>query len=125
MKLKITKEFRDYATGIQLDQAKAYIKNWQRDTEDEKTELDQAAALAAHAVGCGIVLKYDFELSRNSRLWDDETGTTDIWLTVYALGDDDFCIVGAYISDIWSYCPDYKDDILQHMYIRRYKKVGA
>lgn len=128
MKVRITKETKKWMTLEQAPIAHQIIKN----EKDDETTAAEYAEMAIRAVYFGSawgveVLKADASIAGNCRICDqysDESGTLDIWIdTTVCVNDNEFIIIGAYLSDIWQITGSFDQEIVSHMYIRRFKEV--
>lgn len=128
MKIKITSETKQWLTLAELPYAQNIIESYKDWTKDDVEWYAQLASrIASGANVCFQILKTDFEIAGNGRIWDNyETGSgrLDIWMNVYAyspyVGFYDF---GCYISDIDNSTGENGDEIRNHMYIRAFKEV--
>ena len=75
------------------------------------------------------VLKADASIAGNCRICDqysDESGTLDIWIDATAcVNNNEFIIIGAYLSDIFQISNNYEDnqELIPYMYVRRFKEI--
>ena len=125
MRVKLEKDYRQYSTLEQLEQARNVIK---AEKEDEETVAGWAKYAVMEALKdtghCDReILQAEATTARNGRIWDqygDGTGTMDVWIKATARTSEGFIEIGAYLSDIWqSGVTDYR----QHMYIERYGRI--
>ena len=123
MKVKFEKDYKQYYTIKDLDQAKLVI---QYEKDDEETAAGWAEYAIKEALKdsmeyCDEVIRASAETSRNCRIWDaygEGTGSMDVWIAALAKTSEGFIEVGAYLSDIWqSGAEPYK----HQMIIKQYK----
>ena len=122
MKVKFGPEQKKYITVAQLPAVRSIIESMRE--ENLKDYAEMAANIARGFGGSMEILKAEAEIARNARVWNalgDETENLDIWISVYAFNDyDGFYAIGVYITDLWAYHYDIRDEILSHMWIRHY-----
>lgn len=128
MKVRLEDDYRKLYTLEELDQAKAVIQyEKEYDAESVKNWAEMAAREALKdSTDCIMkVIEADARTGRNHRAWErygDDTGSMDVWIEATVRTWEGFLVIGAYLSDIWD---TGGTDYRQHMYIERFKKVGA
>ena len=95
-------------------------------TVEKYAEMAVRAAFNGNTFGIEV-LKSSASIARNGRVWNlygDGSGTLDIWIdATVCVNDNEFIIIGAYLSDIWQITGSFDQEIVSHMYIRRFKEV--
>lgn len=128
MKVRLTKEAKKWLTLEQAPIAHQIIKG----EKENETIAAEYAEMVIRAVYFGSVwdvevLKSSASIARNGRVWNlygDGSGTLDIWIdATVCVNDNEFIIIGAYLSDIWQITGSFDQEIVSHMYIRRFKEV--
>ncbi len=76
--------------------------------------------------GKANVFEAKAEVAKNGRAWDlyfNGSEDFDVWIEFKAFNEfhRKFCIVGAYLSDVWQIGGD--EDIKKYMYIRTFEEV--
>lgn len=122
MKIKFTAEQKKYITVAELPEVKKIIADMKEDT-GLKDYAEIAARIVSRDNG-NEILKAEAEIAKNNRIFNrytDESGTLDIWLTVYAFNSyKGFYTIGAYLSDIWESTGDNAEELREYMYIREF-----
>lgn len=131
LKIKMSKESKEIFTVAEMSITKKII--------DEFKSSDNTIDLIVTTL-CHIVTEYNnnnveifeatAEMSKNQRVnnffGDIETDSKDIdiWIKAkfFDKNDDNFYIVGAYLSDIWSASCDNLENSRTYMYIRKFKE---
>jgi len=95
-------------------------------TAKEYAEMAIAAVYDGNAWGIDI-MRSMAKISKNRRAWNIYSGNSrdfDIWIEATAsVGIDEFIIIGAYLSDIWQITGSNDEELVSHMYIRKFKEV--
>lgn len=128
MKVTLLKEDKKYITLADAPIVRQIITDMK---EDESTAADYAeyainAAYNLKAYGVEI-LKASAKIAKNARAWNvynDHSETIDIWIDATAyVNDNEFIMIGAYLSDIWQITCENCKELASNMYIRRFKEV--
>ena len=121
MKIKFEAEQKKYITVSELPAVKRLIAEMK--SENFRFEAEIAARIAT-GENVNEILKIEAEIAHNNRVYnryDDESGTLDIWFTIYAFNSySGFYTIGAYLSDLWESTGDNADELRGHMYIREF-----
>ena len=126
MKVKITKDVKKWLTLEQAPIARRVIEC----AKEEMSAAEYAEYAAAAIFGYSAeILKADAEIARNSRVWEwygEGTQNFDVWINATAYSDylREFAIFGVYVSDINSLTGDNEEEIVSHMYVRRFKEIS-
>lgn len=128
MKITISKDSKRILTLSDMEGFKIMKESFK---EQEQKDFDWEAASAIALASdnkVSNVIKYECELSKNSRIYNyygEGTGQLDIWFTIYAFDSYyGFYSVGAYLSDIWSLGAHNREEIKSHMFIQHFIKEG-
>ncbi|KAI4438931.1 hypothetical protein FMM80_00670 [Schaedlerella arabinosiphila] len=128
MKVKLLKKDKQFITLAEVPIVRQIILDMKEDecTVGKYAEMAVRAAFNGNAFGIEV-LKASASIARNGRVWNlysDESGTLDIWIdATVCVNDNEFIIIGAYLSDIWQITGSFDQEIVSHMYIRRFKEV--
>ena len=131
MKVKFTKEAKNYITIAEAEEAKRMITELKEDEFSASDYLRIAAILANNHWNIDRVLEADAEISRNNRAWNnyhEGSATLDVWVKGLVKADlDTYMEIGVYLTDIWNIGADKETDkeILSHMYIETYSRKTA
>lgn len=125
MKVTMSKDSKRVITLEEAPIANAIINNLK---EDESTAFDYAKyAIDAICKGSIVeVFKASAVIAKNCRANDsiiEGSQDIDVWIEATAQTSDEFCIIGAYLSDIWSLSGDNTKEIASHMYSRIFKEA--
>ena len=125
MKIKITKEAKQWMTLAEAPEARKIIEDYKEyKPEDAKWFAEAAARVASDSNGTWEILKMDFEIAGNSRANGYYSGRLDIWMECYAFNSyEGFYAIGAYVSDLEQLDANNREEIKSHMWIRTYKKI--
>ena len=97
--------------------------------EDETTAAEYAkyAINAACKGSCIEVFKASATIAKNCRINDwyfKGSGNLDVWIEATAQTTEEFCIIGAYLTDIWSLDGDNSAQVAEdHMYVRIFREI--
>ncbi len=128
MKVTLTREAKKYITLAEAPVVREMIA----DLKDEEMSPADWAEIAINAVCnfgvCGIeVFKASAKISKNCRAenaYNDHSGNLDVWIEASAfVNDEEFIIIGAYLSDIWHISAVNREEISSNFYIRRFKEA--
>ena len=131
MKVRITKEAKQWLTLAEAPAANAIV----RDMKEDEWSVAEYAKMAVNCIGnaigkeynwCSRVLESDAEISGNARIWNaysEDSGRLDVWINFTARTYDGFIEGGAYLTDIWNIAGDNQEELASHMYYRRYEEV--
>lgn len=131
MKVRITERAKKIITLDQMPAVRRIIKEFGK---DEMKPADYVESVARYISGtnCVKILEASAEIGRNSRVWDELTDNSedlDIWITFTAFCEpypgDMFIKCSVFITDIWKLTSDNADDMLKHMYIRKFKEAKS
>ena len=124
MKVKFGNEQKKFITVAQLPAVRHIIESMRE--ENLKDYAEMAANIARGFGGSMEILKAEAEIAGNARVWNafgDETENLDIWITVYAYNSyDGFYEIGVYLTDLWAYYSDIRDEILSHMFVMHFTR---
>lgn len=130
MKISITKDTKRILTVEEMELARKIIM---AEKDEDSMTVEEYAKMAVEAVieayghdWCEKILEASAEIAKNCRVWNyyhDDSRDLDVWIKCIAQTTKGFCIVGACLSDIWSIGPNNRQEIVRHMYIRRFKEV--
>lgn len=117
---------------IRLDEAPAAQRIIKEMREDEST-VAEYAIYAVNAAGtegrdwCAKIYEATAEIAKNSRVQDayfEGSADLDVWISATARTNNGFCIIGAYLSDIWAISGDNAAEIAKnHMYVRKFREM--
>lgn len=128
MKVKLLKKDKQFITLAEAPIVRQIILDMKEDecTVEKYAEMAVRAAFNGNTFGIEV-LKSSASIARNGRVWNlygDGSGTLDIWIdATVCVNDNEFIIIGAYLSDIWKITGSFDQEIVSHMYIRRFKEV--
>lgn len=128
MKVKLLKKDKQFITLAEAPIVRQIILDMKEDecTVEKYAEMAVRAAFNGNTFGIEV-LKSSASIARNGRVWNlygDGSGTLDIWIdATVCVNDNEFIIIGAYLSDIWQITGSFDQEIVSHMYIRRFKEV--
>lgn len=128
MKVKLLKKDKQFITLAEVPIVRQIILDMKEDecTVEKYAEMAVRAAFNGNTFGIEV-LKSSASIARNGRVWNlysDGSGTLDIWIdATVCVNDNEFIIIGAYLSDIWQITGSFDQEIVSHMYIRRFKEV--
>lgn len=128
MKVKLLKKDKQFITLAEVPIVRQIILDMKEDecTVEKYAEMAVRAAFNGNTFGIEV-LKSSASIARNGRVWNlysDGSGTLDIWIdATVCVNDNEFIIIGAYLSDIWQITGSLDQEIVSHMYIRRFKEV--
>lgn len=125
IKINLPENYKKVYTIEDVEIMKELARNFNDQTAEEAGIADAANTLARLFDSSAKVLEAEAETAKNARIYDYYTGAkdVDIWITVKILGWQDFYIVGAYLSDIWSITGDNTEELKSRMYIRRFTEM--
>ena len=131
MKVKITKEAKQWLTLAEAPAAQSIIRDMKEDAWGAKEYAVMAVNCIGNAIGkhynwCSKVLEADAEIAGNRRIWnayDENSGRLDVWVNFTARTTDGFIEGGAYLTDIWNITGENQPELAGHMYYRRYEEV--
>ena len=121
MKVNMSAESKKIITLEEAPIANAIIANLK---EDESTAANYAeyAVNAACKGSCIEVFKASAAIAKNRRADNsiiEGSKDLDVWIEATAQTSNGFCIIGAYLTDIWSLTGDNSAEIAsRHMYTR-------
>lgn len=135
MKIQLTDMMKRILTIAEMPAVKVVRNNVKND--DGKIDFTFEANSAMNCIvdygGNFEILKIEAEIAKNNRIWNaygivsegEYSYDLDVWIHIYAYNSYyGFYDVGAYLTDIWRIGPqEERDDILSHMYIRKFKEV--
>lgn len=95
---------------------------------DESTAAEYAKMAVNAIVGyaaCDAVYDATAVIAKNNRIYNrytDESKDIDVWIKATAKTYNEFYIIGAYLSDVWSLTGDAAQDaeIVSNMYVRKF-----
>ena len=128
MKVRLEKEDKKYITLEEAPIAREIIASMK---EDEST-VEEYAEMAIRAAYDGNAWNIDTmrataKIAKNNRAWNEfsnNSGCLDIYIKATAhVNQDEFIMIGAYLSDIWKITGYNNEEIVSHMYIRRFKEI--
>ena len=128
MKVRLEKEDKRYITLEEAPIAREIIASMKEDesTVEEYAEMAIQAVYNGNAWGIETI-KSSAKITKNCRAWNvysNNSSDLDIWIKATAyVNDDEFIMIGAYLSDIWQISGDNKKEIASYMYIRRFKEI--
>lgn len=127
MKVKFEKESRKYITLEEAPIARMIIADMKEDESTVEDYAEMAIRVAYDGKAYSIdTMRAKASISKNNRAWNafsDNSGCLDIWIEATAyVNIDEFIIIGAYLSDIWMITRSTDQEIVEHMYIRRFKE---
>lgn len=121
MNVTMNKESKRIITLEEAPAARRIISDMK---EDESTVAEYAkyAVNAACKGCCQEIFKATATIAKNRRINDqyfEGSKDLDVWIDAIAQTSDEFCVIGAYLSDIWSLSGDDREQV-DHMYVRRF-----
>ena len=126
MKVSISKESRRFISLAEAPIAQRIVKDLKED-ESSAAEYATLAINAACEGHCVKVFEAKAVIAKNCRAYGayfDDSGNLDVWVEATAQTSYGFCIIGAYLSDIWNLDGDNNDEMAGRMYIRQFKEVA-
>ena len=127
MKVMLRKEDRKWISREDMP-----IIRWIIDTMKEDDAMKAYATMAIKLALGGAyeidIYRTEAHISRNDRIenaYSADSKNYDVWITVHAMTNKGFVIVGAFLTDIWNITGAYGSDynLLPFMAIHRYKEV--
>ena len=119
MKVTMSADSKRIITLEEAPIARAIIANLK---EDESTAAEYIRYAINAACGhCEEVYKATATIAKNCRAWNsiiENSADIDVWIDATARTSDGFCIIGAYLTDIWSLSGDNAKEMANHMYTR-------
>lgn len=116
---------------VRLDEAPAAQRIIKELRDDESTAAEYAV-YAVDAAGqterdwCVKVYEATAEIAKNSRVQDayfEGSADLDVWVNATVKTSIGFCIIGAYLTDIWAISGDNAAQIAKkHMYVRKFRE---
>lgn len=128
MKVTLLKEDKKLITLADAPIVRQIITDMKEDeyTAEKYAEMAIRAAYDGNAWSIDT-MRATAKISTNSRAWNvfnENSGNLDIWIEATAcVNNDEFIIIGAYLSDIWQITGYNNEEIKSHMYIRKFKEV--
>ena len=125
MKVQFTSEMKKVVTVAEMPAVNKVIEAM-KDYESTVKEYAEMAARIASGCNAVKVLEASAEVAGNCRVWDaiaDGSERFDVWVNFTAFTDSGFVIGGAYITDLWQYSVDNRDEICSHMFIRKFTET--
>lgn len=128
MKVRFEKEEKKYITLEEAPIAREIIASMKEDesTAEEYAEMAIRAAYDGNAWNIDT-MRATAKIAKNSRAWNEfseNSGYLDIYIKATAhVNQDEFIMIGAYLSDIWKITGYNNKEIASHMYIRRFKEI--
>lgn len=126
MKIAITKNSKRIITLDKMPAVRRIIEAFRK---DEMNPADYVECVARYISGtnCVKILEVSAEIARNCKAWNDITDDSedlDVWIKFTAFcesyPENMFIKCGVYITDIWKLTSDNADEMMQHMYIRKF-----
>lgn len=122
MKVQFTSEMKKVVTVAEMPAVNKVIETMR---EDESTVKEYAEMAAQIASRCNTVkvLEASARIAANSRVWDaiaEGSWMFDVWVEFTAFADNGFVMGGAYLTDLWKYTCDNREETLQQMFIRKF-----
>lgn len=130
MKISITKESKKVITIEEAQIAQKIIEGEKESTMTvaEAAEMAvNAAAILHNEDRCCRVLEATAQISKNIHVWNfyhDDSRHLDVWVEATAQTENGFCIIGAYLSDIYQIASDNREEIARHMFVRWFKEAA-
>lgn len=126
MKLKITKKSKELITLAEVPTVRKLTKQMKEDTSTVEDYTKQAVNVAYDNAAYIEILTASAEIVKNECIWDvyfQGSRSFDIWIEAKAfVNGEEFCIVGANLSDIWSLTADNQEEIFSRMYVKYFKE---
>lgn len=126
MKVKMTAESKKAVTIAELDAARNVIATLKEDmSAAEVARMAINAAMRKYNDTCDTVLEATAEIAKNIRVYDaicENSGKLDVWIQATARTMEGFCIVGAYLTDIWTLNGDNAEECANRMFIRYFSE---
>lgn len=125
MKVQFTSEMKKVVTVYEMPAVRKVIEYMK---DDESTVKEYAKMASQIASGCNIVkvLEASARIATNRRVWNAYAGGSaqfDVWIEFTAFTDNGFVMGGAYITDLWEYTCDNREETLKHMFIRKFTEM--
>ena len=127
MKVNMEKDYRQYYTMIDVENAKEIIKMEKEDDENKAKDWAEYAvneALKGTDDFLRDIIEASAETAKNCRAWNEYgegTADMDVWIRCTARTADGYIEVGAYLSDIWK---TGAEEYRQHEYIDYFKRAS-
>ena len=128
MKVRFEKESKKYITLEEAPIARQIIA----DMKEDECTVEEYAEIAIRAAYNGKAWNIDTMratagISKNNRAWNaysNNSGHLDIWIEATAyVNNDEFIMIGVYLSDIWQISGENQQEMAARMYIRKFKEV--
>ena len=125
MKVRFTAEMKRVVTVAEMPAVRSVIEYMKEDQWEAKDYAEMAARIA---IGCNDVKVIDASarIAANSRIWNaiaEDSMQYDVWVEFTAFANNGFVMGGVCVTDLWNYSSDNRDDIIPHMYIRKFIEV--
>ena len=125
MKVQFTSEMKKVVTVAEMPAVNKVIEAMK---DDESTVKEYAEMAARIASGCNTVkvLEASARIAANGRVWDaivEGSWVFDAWVEFTAFTGNGFVMGGAYLTDLWKYTCDNREETLQHMFIRKFTET--
>ena len=131
MIVNVTEESKRYLTMAEEPFVYKIVGDFQEQEEGEPGEyLDMAAQIVARKYGeyPKKVIFARAEIAKNERICNihgEGTENLDVWIEGLVQTDSSYIELGAYITDIWDISGvnrAHDDQLVSHMYVRRFKE---
>lgn len=128
MKVTLLKEDKRLITMSDAPIVRQIIADMKEDTSTAEEYAEMAIRAAYNGNAYNIkVLKASAKISTNCDVlnaYTENSGYLDVWIKATAyINTDEFIIIGAYLSDIWKITGSTDQEVVSHMYIRKFKEV--
>lgn len=122
------KEEKKYITLEEAPIVREIIASMKEDESTVEEYAEMAIRVAYDGNAWNIdTMKASAKIAKNCRAWNvysDNSNSIDIWIEATAyVNNDEFIMIGAYLSDIWQISGDNQKEIASHMYIKRFKEM--
>lgn len=127
MKVKLTPRAKEVITLAEVPTVRKLIRQMQEDSSTVEDYAKQAVNIAYDNAAYSVeILTASAEIAKNECIWDtyyDGSRSFDIWIEAKAfVNSEEFCIIGAHLSDIWSITADNQEEIFSRMYVKYFKE---
>lgn len=128
MKVRLEKEEKKYITLEEAPIVREIIASMKEDESTVEEYAEMAIRVAYNGNAYHIeTMKASAKIAKNCRAcnaYSNNSNSIDIWIEATAyVNQDEFIIIGAYLSDIWQISGSKDQEIVSYMYIRRFKEM--
>lgn len=129
MKVQVTQNSKQVITLAEAPIARQIIMDLKEDGGlEDYIRSAISAAYAATCERCDKIYESSAEITKNHRAQDvfvENSKDLDVWIDAIAKVTYGFCEIGFYLSDIWQLSNDNREDVVSHMFVRKYARTNT